>query len=103
MKNLTPFEEFINPLKENELFEAVQSKAIDVENEQKKQVQYHDQIKIAKLKMSKIDATNKKLFQKTLEKSKLTTTIAKLTSMIGASMNKEAQAMVALSKEQATQ
>jgi len=99
MNNIKPFNEFFEPVHES-VNEAVQSKAIDVENEQKKQSQYLDQIKIARSKMSKIDATNKKLFQKTQEKSALLTTIAKLTSMQAASMQKEAQAMQALSKEQ---
>ncbi len=95
MNNIKPFNHFFK------LNEAVQSKAIDVENEQKKQSQFADQIKIARNKMDKIDATNKKISQKTQEKSQLLLTIAKLTSMQGASMMKEAQAMQALSKEQA--
>jgi hypothetical protein len=101
MKNIKPFNQFIEPLQEGQVYEAVQSKGIDVENEQKKQTQLLDQIKVAKFKMSKIDAmTNKKQFEKTLEKSKLTGTISKLTIMMGQSMNKEAQALQALSKEQ---
>lgn len=90
-------------LKQNEsqIFEATPSKGIDVENEQKKQTQFQDQIKIARNKISKVDAIpGKKQFEKTLERSKLTTTIAKLTAMIANSMNKEAQALQALSKEQ---
>jgi chromosome segregation ATPase len=102
MKNIKPFNDFIEPIQEGQVFEAVQSKGIDVENEQKKQTQLMDQIKIAKFKMSKIDANaGKKQFEKTLERSKLTGTVAKLTAMIAQSMNKESQALAALSKEQA--
>lgn len=96
MNNIKQFNEFFGPINE-----AVQSKAIDVENEQKKQSQFSDQIKIARNKMDKVDSTNKKISQKTQEKSALLLSIAKLTSMQAASMMKEAQAMQALSKEQA--
>lgn len=100
MKNIRPFSDF-ESMHEGELFEAVQSKAVDVENEQKKQTQIQDQIKLARLKMSKIDATaGKKQFEKTMMRSQLTSTIAKLTATIANSMNKEAQALQALSKEQ---
>jgi hypothetical protein len=100
MKTIKPFSDF-EFMHENELFEAVQSKSIDVENEQKKQAQYQDQIKLARVKMSKIDAmTNKKQFEKTMMRSQLTATIAKLTANIANSMNKESQALQALSKEQ---
>lgn len=94
MKSLIPFEEFLN--------EAVQSKAISVENEQKNQTMLQDKIKEARFKMSKIDAmTNKKQFEKTLLRSQLTQTVAKLTAAIAASINKEAQALQQLSQEQA--
>lgn len=96
MKTIIPFESYLN--------EAVQSKAIDVETEQKNQTKFLDLIKIARNKMAKIDAmTDKKQFEKTMMKSQLTQTIAKLTSSIATSMNKEAQALQALSKEQSTQ
>ena len=102
MKNLKPFSAF--SLNEDQLNEATPSKSIDVENEQKKQSQLLDQIKIARQKIAKVDDTpGKKLFQKTLDKGTLTQTIAKLTAAIATSMNKEAQAMQALSKEQAKQ
>jgi hypothetical protein len=95
MKNLKPFNEF--PINEA----IAPSKGIDVENEQKKQTQFLDQIKVARQKISKADAIpGKKQFEKTLERSKLTTIIAKLTAMIANSMNKEALALQALSKEQ---
>jgi hypothetical protein len=94
MKNIISFE----------LFEAVQTKAIDVDNEQKNQAKLNDQIKVARFKMSKIDAmTNKKQFEKTQMKSQLTATIAKLTAMLSQSINKEAQDAQALSKEQSKQ
>lgn len=91
MKHLLELESF-------DLNEA--SKSIDVENENKLQAQLQDKIKEAKLKMSKVEASNKKQFEKTLEKSKLTSTIAKLTAALAASMNKEALALQGLSKEQ---
>ncbi len=101
MKVIKPFDEFIN---EGQLSEAVQTKAVDVENEQKLQSQIQDQIKIARFKMSKVDAMpNKKQFEKTMEKSRLTSTIAKLTAKMANSMNKEAQNLQALSKEQSKQ
>lgn len=100
MKNIKPFNAFIN---EN-LSEAVQTKAIDVDNEQENQSKISDLIKIAKNKMAKVDAMpNKKQWEKTLEKGKLTQTIAKLTAQTANSMNKEAQALMALSKEQSKQ
>jgi hypothetical protein len=93
MKSIIPFNDYLN--------EAIQSKAINVENEQKNQTVLNDKIKEARLKLSKIDATNKKQFEKTMLKSQLTQTIAKLTAAIAQSMNKEAQALQALSQEQA--
>lgn len=96
MKSIISFNDFIN--------EAVQTKAIDVETERTNQSKLQDQIKIARDKMAKNDAlTNKTVSEKTYLKSQLTQTIAKLTAAIAASMNKEAQALQALSKEQATE
>ena len=97
MNHIKIFEDY----NEDSLNEA--TKAIDVEKEQQNQSKYMDQIKLAKSKMSKIDATNKKQFEKTQEKAKLTQTIAKLTAMIANSLNKEAQALQALAKEQSKQ
>ena len=93
MENIKPFNSF-------NLNEAVQSKSIDVDKAQQEQGRLNDLIKIAKDKLAKIDAGKLKQFQKTLEKSKLTGTIAKLTSQLANSINKEAQALSALSKEQ---
>lgn len=103
MKNIKPFNTYFEPIQES-LSEAVQTKAIDVDNEQENQSKLSDLIKIAKNKMAKVDAIpNKKQFEKTAEKGKLTQTIAKLTANIANSMNKEAQALLALSKEQSKQ
>jgi hypothetical protein len=96
MKTIKPFGEFLN--------EAVKSKAIDVETEQKNQSTILDSIKVARNKMSKIDADQtKKLFQKTQAKALLTQTIAKLTMSLAQSMNKEYMALQGLAKEQSKQ
>ena len=92
MENIKPFNSFV--LNEN------QSKSIDVDKAQQEQGRINDIIKVTKDKLAKIDAGKLKQFQKTLEKSKLTATIAKMTSLLANSINKEAQALSALSKEQ---
>ncbi len=85
-------------IKDFKLFEA--GKNVMVETEQENQAKYNDQIKAIKVQMSKLDASNKKQSDKTKEKAKFTGQIAKLTMMIGQSMQKEAQSLTALAQEQ---
>ena len=85
------------------LSEAFKSKSVDVDNELTVQAKLNDQINVAKKNLSKIDSLNKNESEKTLEKSKIVSSIAKLTLQIAQSMNKQAIAMQALSKEQSKQ
>ena len=84
--------------------EAFQSKSVDVDKELTAQAKLNDQITIAKKNLAKIDSLpNKSESEKSANKSKIVSSIAKLTLQIAQSMNRQAIAMQALSKEQSKQ
>lgn len=80
-----------------------EGKSVDLEKEQQNQAMYKEKLTTLETSMSELEGSDKKEFEKMMEKSKMLGTKAKLYGELAKSFQKEGQLMMAVAQEKKTE